>query len=180
MKHLKYRIIIGIVFVLITGTLAHFLYDWTGKNIIAGFFTPVNESVWEHMKLLFFPMLIYAVVTVFYSKGKYPCMISAFCSGILVGTLLIPIFFYAYTYFLGKSILIVDIFIFILSVLTAFWISYRLILSCKANPYTFLLAGLVCAFFVCFILFSYNPPKARLFIAKAVFPGKLPLNLFIV
>lgn len=65
MKHLKRYTIIGIIFVLITGTFAHFLYDWTENNHIVGFFTPINESIWEHMKLLFFPMLIYSVFIIF-------------------------------------------------------------------------------------------------------------------
>lgn len=168
MKDLKYSIIIGIVFVLITGTLSHFLYSWTGNNTIVGFFVPVSESVWEHMKLLFFPMLVYTAITVFNYKEKYPCMLSSFCSGILAGTLLIPFFFYAYTYFAGKSILVVDILIFILSVLIAFWLSYKLIRSCKAKPYTLLLSGLVCLLFVCFILFTCCPPKLSIFENPAV------------
>ena len=49
MKLLKRYTMIGIVFVLITGSLAHFVYDWSGKNHIVGLFTPINESVWEHM-----------------------------------------------------------------------------------------------------------------------------------
>lgn len=55
MNHLKRDTIIGILFVLITGSVSHFLYDWTGKNPVVGLFTPANESIWEHMKLLFFP-----------------------------------------------------------------------------------------------------------------------------
>lgn len=61
MKHTKRDIIIGILFVLVTGTLSHFLYDWSGRLPVVGLFAPVNESVWEHMKLLFFPMLLYAL-----------------------------------------------------------------------------------------------------------------------
>lgn len=61
-KCLKTYTIIGVFFVLAAGSLAHFLYDWTGSNAIAGLFVPVNESVWEHMKLLFFPMLLYCAL----------------------------------------------------------------------------------------------------------------------
>ena len=53
--------IIGFIFVSIVGTLSHFLYDWLGKNVFAGVFCPVNESPWEHLKLLFFPFAIYTV-----------------------------------------------------------------------------------------------------------------------
>ncbi len=42
----------------ILGVLFHFVYDWTGKNPAAAAFFPVNESTWEHLKLVFFPILI--------------------------------------------------------------------------------------------------------------------------
>ena len=79
MKLLKRYTMIGIVFVLITGSLAHFVYDWSGKNHIVGLFTPINESVWEHMKLLFFPMLIYSLVMLLRYRKKYSCISSALC-----------------------------------------------------------------------------------------------------
>ena len=43
-----------ILSVSLLGTLLHFTYRWSGRNPLIA---PVNESVWEHMKLLFFPML---------------------------------------------------------------------------------------------------------------------------
>ena len=45
----------------ILGTLSHFIYEWTGENLIAGYFFNVNESTWEHLKLLFFPTVTYSV-----------------------------------------------------------------------------------------------------------------------
>lgn len=163
MKNLKRGAIIGIFFVIITGTFAHFLYKWTGNNHIVGFFTPINESIWEHMKLLFFPMVPYSLIMILRFHRKYPCMTSAFCFGILLGTFLIPLFYYAYTSILGKNIFILDIGTFILSIVTAFWFSYKLTLSCKLEPYTSLLCILVCILLVCFLVFTYRPPDAALF-----------------
>ena len=39
------------------GTALHFLYDLFPSSATA-VFAPVNESVWEHLKLLFWPMLL--------------------------------------------------------------------------------------------------------------------------
>lgn len=163
MKHLKRYTIIGVIFVLITGTLTHFLYDWSGNNHIVGLFTPINESIWEHMKLLFFPMLIYSLIIIFRFRNIYSCAASALCFGIIAGTLLIPLFFYAYTSILGRDIFILDIGIFILSIIIVFWLSYKLTLSCRLEPYTFLSGFLICVLFICFVLFTYHPPKARIF-----------------
>ena len=163
MKHLKRYTMIGIFFVVTIGTLAHFLYDWTANNYIVGLFTPINESIWEHMKLLFFPMLIYSLIMILKFHRKYSCITSALSFGILAGALLIPLFYYAYTFILGKNIFILDISIFILSIVIAFWLSYKLTLSCRLEAYTSLLCILVCILFICFLVFTYHPPDAVIF-----------------
>lgn len=168
MKHLKRYAIIGIIFVLITGTLAHFLYDWTGNNHIVGFFTPINESIWEHMKLLFFPMLIYSLIMILKFHDKYSCITSALFFGILMGTLLIPLFYYIYTSILSKNVFILDFSTFILSIVIAFWLSYKLTLSCRLESYTSILCILVCILFVCFLTFTYSPPDATIFQAPTI------------
>ena len=158
-KRLKHCMIIGIFFVLITGTLSHFYYDWSGRSHIVGFFTPVNESVWEHMKLVFFPMLLYSLFIIFKFREKRPCIISSLFWGILTGTLLIPLLFFAYTSILGRNIFILAIGTFVLSTVTAFWLSYKLALSCKLTRYAPLLCILTAVLFACFIVFTYHPPE---------------------
>lgn len=49
----KYQIISSI-FVCILGTLLHFTYKVFGENSFVASFSAVNESVWEHLKLLYF------------------------------------------------------------------------------------------------------------------------------
>lgn len=163
MKQLKRYTIIGIIFVLITGTLAHFLYDWTGSNRIIGLFTPINESVWEHMKLLFFPMLLYSLIMILKFRKKYSCITSALCFGMIMGAFLIPIFYYIYTSILGKNVFILDIGTFILSIVIAFWLSYKLTLSCRLESYTSLFCIMMCILFVCFLVFTYHPPNTTIF-----------------
>lgn len=38
----------------------HFLYQWSPNKIFAIFF-PVNESIWEHMKMLYTTFLLFAI-----------------------------------------------------------------------------------------------------------------------
>ncbi len=163
MKHLKRSVIIGILFVMITGSLAHFLYHWSGEHSIVGLFTPVNESIWEHMKLLFFPMLLYSLFMMVIWKEQYPCIVSSLCFGIVVGTLLIPFFYYTYSSLLGRDLFLFDISLFVISILISFWLSYKLSLSCRLKPYTHLLIGLVGILFLCFLLFTYHPPNQKIF-----------------
>jgi len=170
MKYLKQYTVIGIIFVLIIGSLAHFLYDWTANNQIVGFFTPVSESVWEHLKLLFFPMLIYSLIMIIKFGKKYTCIPSALCFGILAGSFLIPFFYYTYTSILGKNIFILDICIFIFSIIIAFYLSYKFTLSCQLESFTPLLCILVCVLFACFLIFTYHPPDYIIFQDPTIFP----------
>ena len=163
MKDLKKYTIIGIIWGLAAGTLSHFLYDWTKNNYIVGFFTPVNESVWEHIKLLFFPAFVYSLIMIIKFRRKYSCITSALCFGILAGALCIPLLFYAYTYVLGKNFLLLDIGTFFLSTVIAFWLSYRLTLARRLEACTALLCILMCILFAAFIFFTYHPPDMTLF-----------------
>ena len=150
MKALKRDIGIGIVFSVIVGTLAHFVYEWTGKNSIAAIFFPIDESVWEHVKLLFFLTLLYGLFLIKKGKESYPCIVPSVPVGIVIGSLSIPAFFYFYTAILGTHVLVLDILIFIVSVILCFWIIYKLILSCKTagNAGWILLAAIGISFWV--------------------------------
>lgn len=163
MKDLKRSCIIGTLFVIITGTLAHFVYDWSGQNDIVGFFTPVSESTWEHMKLCFFPMLLYSLYMWRSLRDTHPCICSALPAGVLAGTFTIPVLFYTYTGIIGKSFLPVDIGIFVVSVIVAFYIIYKLTISCKVRRYTGLLWLTTVILGLRYILFTYLPPNIGLF-----------------
>ena len=164
MNKIKRYTIKGIIFVLITGTISHFVYEWSGNNFILGLFFPVNESTWEHMKLCFFPMFIYSLYMNRKLRLDSPCVTSALLFGTLLSTLLIPVIFYTYSGILGKNFLILDIATFIISVLLAFAAIYRLILSCKAEPYTQTLKLLILITGICFLVFTYYPLKIGIFI----------------
>lgn len=181
MKKIKRYTAAGVIFVLTAGSLAHFLYGWTGNNQAVGFFVPVNESVWEHMKLVFFPMLLYGSVLLrricmscrtdgdcrmngFCNwKEQSPCIVSAYCLGLLAGTLLVPVLFYAYTYVLGTNIFILDLGTFILSVLAGFWLFHRFALSCRLKALAPVLCVLVGVWLAVFLLFTYHAPRIRIF-----------------
>lgn len=160
---LKSYTILGVIFVLITGTLAHFVYDWSGRQFLLGLFFPVSESTWEHMKLVFFPMSLYA----WYMNKKlsplYPCIGSSLLLGILAGTFLIPVFFYTYSGVLGRNITFLDILTFVVSVLAGFAVTYRLTLSCRLSSCLKLWKILVLLTAAAFFLFTYLPPSLGIF-----------------
>ena len=145
------------------GTLLHFLYDWFGKAVWIAPFSGINESTWEHMKLLFFPMLLFSLIAIPKLKQDYPCITSSLLSGILVGTVFIPIIFYTYTGILGYDISILNLLTFLFAVIIAFYTAYKFTMSCKMQDYTATLRAIVYVFLICFLLFTYSPPNIGLF-----------------
>ncbi len=164
MNRLKQYTIKGIIFVIITGTISHFIYEWSGNNFYLGFLFPVSESVWEHMKLCFFPMLFYSYYMNLKLKDDYPCVTSALLFGVLLSTFLIPVLFYTYSGILGRNSTVLDIATFIVSVIVSFIAVYKLSLSCKLESYTSLLKLFTFITAICFFLFTYHPPNMGIFI----------------
>ncbi|MBR5248041.1 MAG: hypothetical protein IKV27_03730 [Lachnospiraceae bacterium] len=168
MNTLKKHLIKGTIFVLIAGVLSHFVYEWSGKMRLIGLFFPINESVWEHMKLCFFPMLVAS----FYLNRKlvsdYPCITSSLLLGVLMCAYLIPVLFYTYTGILGYHIAFLDISTFFVSVILSFIAIYKLTTSCRVASNTQFFKLLIFITAICFFLFTYRPPDLGIFVA----PGR--------
>lgn len=94
--------IIGLLVTSIVGTLLHFLYEWFGEAAWIAPFSGVNESTWEHMKLLFWSMFLFSIVQSFFFKDRKDFWYVKL-KGILLGLALIPIIFYTYNGAIGKS-----------------------------------------------------------------------------
>ena len=145
------------------GTLLHFLYDLSGEAIRIAPFSGVNESTWEHMKLLFWPMLIYAAVQsrAFRAQENFWCIQ---CRSILLGLCLIPILFYTYNGVIGRSPDWINIAIFFLSAAAAYLYGARRLrqntLRCPSPILARLLLATVAALFV---LFTFVTPELGIF-----------------
>lgn len=155
---------IGIFFTFIVGSLLHFAYQFSKRNPVVAFFAPVNESIWEHLKLLFFPAMLYNLLEFFLLHNTYPKLFYSNSIGILLGLWLIPALFYRYTRKTGKSILWVDIFIFFLTTVFTFFIGvilYPLILLSLPAKIMILILDLLMTitFFYC----TYHPPNLEIF-----------------
>lgn len=163
-KSLKLWQICGFIFTSITGTLLHFLYDWTSQSIIVAPFSATNESTWEHMKLLFFPMFVFSLIE-YRAKGEsYDNFRCAKLAGTLTGLVLIPILFYTYTGITGMSADWFNIAIFFISAAAAYYIEYRLMksktFSCNSPSTAFII---LCVIALLFVIFTFIQPKIPLF-----------------
>lgn len=162
MNKLRRFCIIGAMITITLGIVSHFVYKWTGNNFFVGLFFPVNESTWEHLKLLFFPMLAYALLGGKRIEEEYPCIYNAMFSGILVGLLLIPTLFYTYTGILGFNIGWVNIAVYVICVIISYIVVYKRAEDCKGKD-SMLLRYVMYGLIVAFMVFTVYPPGIGLF-----------------
>jgi hypothetical protein len=54
--------IVGTAFIIFLGSAFHFTYEFSGRFAFVGVFSAVNESVWEHLKLAFWPSVIWLLI----------------------------------------------------------------------------------------------------------------------
>ena len=155
--------LMGFAVTALGGTVLHFLYDWLGESVLIAPFSGVNESTWEHMKLLFWPMLLYAVVQSFFFRDQsdFRCVK---LKGILLGLALIPVLFYTYNGAIAKSPDWLNITIFFVSAAIAYLYEARQFnkptTTCK-HPTRAIVV--LCILAVLFGLFTFLPPKIGIF-----------------
>jgi len=157
--------IFSVIFTWILGTILHFLYEWSGDNKIIASFSAVNESTWEHLKLVFFPMLITTIVgflVIGKDNKKFWC---AKTIGIILAMSFIIVFFYTYTGIIGTNFAILDIGSFFVAVILGEYVAYKIMTNdeykLKCNK-RIAVIGLICIL-LCFIIFTYLPPHIGLF-----------------
>ncbi len=154
--------LVGFAWTSLAGTLLHFLYDRTGSTFSA-LFSGVNESTWEHMKLLFFPMFLFACVQSFFFSKEYESFWCIKLFGTLLGLLLIPVIFYTLRGVFGSTPDRINIAIFFVAGALAYLYENTLFKKgskpCKSRVAFIALCLIAVAFWV----FTFDPPKIPLF-----------------
>jgi len=156
--------VVGFFFIIGVGTLLHFVYAWSGDSPIVAPFAAVNESVWEHLKLAFWPALVWTLL----ERAPLKTRGNNFWLARALGTLLMPVLIvalhYFYLFLLGEHVLFLDITIFVLAVFAGQYASYRLFTGDERSPLANMLApALLVAMAVLFVVFTFTTPEAGIF-----------------
>ncbi|WP_432664454.1 DUF6512 family protein [Wukongibacter baidiensis] len=164
-ENIKKWYIVGSVFIILLGTLLHFTYECSGNNTLVGIFSAVNESTWEHLKLLFWPAFIFSIIEYIFIGKDYNNYITAKAISFYVGIFLIISLFYTYTGVLGDNCLVMDVSIFIISVIISQYIGYKITtansdVSRGVNTISFIAIVLLV---LSFVIFTFSPPRIPLF-----------------
>ena len=157
--------IAGFLFISLAGVLLHYAYALSEQNHFVGYFSPVNESIWEHLKLIYWPSVIFMIAEhVTYGKSEADFFAVKMCS--MIGALAFVVtFFYTYSGVLGFSLLAVDIFSYFASVGICPLISYKMFCVPTDGDKSDNLRGIVALIIlgVCFVMWTYAPPYLGIF-----------------
>jgi len=154
--------IIGGFFIFFMGALDHFLYDWT-RFLPLGLISPVNESPWEHLKIFFFPMLLFMILEWIFIKDKKTLLLAKAMESI-VAIIFIITFFYTYTGALGIENVWIDIASFGVAVVLGQWVSYKILTAkIKWRGYLWLHVTVIVLIVIMFWVTTFIPPHIPLF-----------------
>ena len=162
-KIFLHTIILGIL-----ASISHFAYNLSGNNVIVGLFNPVNESVWEHLKFMFFPFLLWWIV-MYLTKNKkcelslHTWIVSAAVS-LVIAPLSVVFLFYSYTGALGIEAVFIDILLVFISYFIALCTAFHFLKYSKPNKCVVIISViLIVVIFTAFIVFTVNPPQLPIF-----------------
>ncbi len=157
--------LVGMVFIIVLGSMLHFTFELSGGNPVVGAFSAVNESVWEHLKLVFWPALLFMFIGYILLRKKMTSNFAlAKTAGIYLAIVIIPAVFYFYTAITGESIFLLDITTFIFAVIIGQLSSYKLLTYKKLSEgFNRLSLVLLVLLGIAFILFTFFPPQLVIF-----------------
>lgn len=154
--------IAGFIFVSVVGTLLHFVYDWSSQSVLVAPFSAVNESIWEHIKLIYFPMLLFSLIEYKFVGKNYDTFWCVKAIGSILAVVLIPTFYYTYTGISGKSVDWINILIFFITTAIIYYIENKLIHKLTRCNKTLAIAIIV-LIGIAFVLFTWFTPQIPLF-----------------
>lgn len=161
-KILRFEIY-SFIFIGVLGALLHFVYNWSGNNSIVASFSAINESTWEHLKILFLPTIIAYIIGYFFIGKENSNFWCASALDIAVSLISIIVLFYVYQGILGANIDIINIFIFYVAIFLGKLVSYRVLISNNFECNKNLSISFILILALCFIVFTYKTPEIGLF-----------------
>ena len=156
--------IIGIFVIFILSIISHFMYKWIPNSMFSIIF-PVNESIWEHMKLIGTPVLIFSLFEYILYKRKniyFNNFVLSYAISIIIGIISYLILYLPIHYIFGHSTVYAIILLFIIFIIIQI-ISYY-IMNYKEIKYSNTI-GIIVIILLYIVLgyLTYNPIEIDIF-----------------
>ncbi len=155
---------VGMAFIIVLGSVLHFTFEWSGGQPLVGVFSAVNESVWEHLKLVYWPALLFLLVEYAPLKKAVANFFFAKTVGVYLMVMFIPVVFYSYTAFTAESILAVDLGSFVVAVVIGQLASFKLLTHrALSEKFAWISLAALVALGTAFVVFTFTPPHVSVF-----------------
>ncbi len=156
--------IIGFFFIGLVGAALHYTFELSGFWRPMALVSSVNESTWEHLKMVFWPGLVFALVEYTYVKDQVSNYWVAKAVSLFAMPAVITLGWYAYTPFTGSSVFPIDLALFYLAVFIGQLLSYIILTGqqMRTRSHRLAVAGIL-VMTAAFSLFTYFPPRFFLF-----------------
>lgn len=154
---------IGIIIISLIGFGLLYAYEWSDNNQFIKLIAPINDSVWEHVKMAFYAMVVFGLLEYIFIGKEHKNFIFAKTIGAFLAGFLLVVLYYGYTKFIDQALWL-DIVIFIVAIIIAQLFSYFILkvrLFINGLNYIALLAFL--AAIIVFASYTEHPLKAELF-----------------
>ncbi len=148
----------------LVGVLFHYLYSLCNQNVLIGIFTPVNESIFEHLKLLFFPFILMSAIEIIINNKSFKNLMPYRIFYITLSLFILPMIYYSLEA-ISIKFAFINIFLYIILIAFVCFLSYQqekkqLIPNKNIVVISLLLFTLL---FILFILMTFYPPEIELF-----------------
>lgn len=158
MKQLSRGTLVAFAIATVAGACLHFVYDLL-PNPVTAIFSPISESLWEHVKIVFWPLLAAALVHTRGAgrEGRGPWAVGILAA--VAGTLVLG---YGYHILMGGEAMAVDLIIYVLMMALAFLLASRMnspAVYARADALSLLILAVGCAI----VLFTFLPPSGIIF-----------------
>lgn len=150
--------------ILLLGLAFYFAYDWSGTYRPLGAIFPVNGSIWEYCKMAFWPAWIISIFEYFFIRSKTYNFAFGKASMLFVTPLLMITMYYTYSGILGYDIFIVNVAIYLISIILGQYLSYKILVSRKIfYLMNTLSSGIIMFMMLAFSVPTFFPPEIALF-----------------
>ncbi len=166
----RWMILIGVPVLFLMGSFLHFAYELSGENFLVSLIAPVNESVWEHMKMVVLPTILWWSIYYIWRGKKEKIDKDRWFTGaavsLFVSLALIPLLYYFYTGAFGIERIWADIAILFIAFLVGQLLGFHVYRYGKRGSYTFAVLFMMMVLGV-FTLFTLFPPELPIFIDQS-------------
>ncbi|MCI5733576.1 MAG: DUF6512 family protein, partial [Tenericutes bacterium] len=151
------KIILSSFIIFILSTLFHSLYNYL-PCFLTSIIVPVNESIFEHMKMIFTSYMFYLLIKILFNKKHENNLVSSFVITSLFN-IVIFLIIYIPIYLLFGEKLVVTLILYFITILISNYLMYKIQnkkINSKINKYSVYIIPLV---YIVFTLLTYFPLK---------------------